>query len=103
MNKYCVVKYFGHFRQEWEVEADSEESAWDMAEKNGQLTRQIVYILPFDKSEKGYVINLNNKDGNNRISDKQYCEWLKEAADMGMILRPYEYEKCYGIPFNDVW
>ena len=102
MAKYLVVKYFGHFAQRYYVEAISEEDAWNLAEKYGTLNGQDVYDQPFNES--GYVVNLDKKrEEHAGISDDLYYEWLREAADMGMKLRPAEYVKCYGLPFHDVW
>ena len=44
-------------RQCWDVEADSEEDAWNFAERNGRLQYQSVYREPTDEDSKGYVVN----------------------------------------------
>ena len=37
------------------------------------------------------------------ITTEQYYEWMREAIDKGMIVRPDEYEKALGLPFHNVW
>lgn len=101
---YAVTKYFGHFRQDWRVSASSEMDAWNNAERKGVLQYQQVYKEAFDRDNKGYVMTYKQKiEESKPIDNDQYYKWLKEAADMGMILTPHEYEKCYGLPFHDVW
>jgi hypothetical protein len=48
MPKYAVVKYFGHFRQDWSVDANTKEEAWNIAESNGYLDYQTAYHEVFD-------------------------------------------------------
>jgi len=91
MARYAVVKYFGHFRQSWEVIADSEKEAWDNAERDGERQYMSVYGQEL-KKEDGYIINLDEKEKNQRpISTEQYYQWMKEAVDMGMVI--YDFEK----------
>ena len=102
--RYSVTKYFGHFRQCWDVEAKSDEDAWNRAERDGSLQYQSVYREPTDLESKGYVVNLDEKIKEDPpISTEQYYEWMREAIDKGMIVRPYEYEKALGLPFHNVW
>ena len=104
MARYSVIKYFGHFRQHWELEAESEEDAWTRAEKDGRITLQQVYGEPIDLESKGYVVNLDEKlEEKPPISTEQYYKWMREAIEKGMICRPDEYEKAFGLPFHDVW
>lgn len=104
MARYSVTKYFGHFRQCWELEAESEEDAWTRAEKDGYRIFQQVYGEPVDLESKGYVVNLDEKrEANHPISTEQYYEWMREAIEKGMICRPGEYERALGLPFHDVW
>lgn len=103
MARYSVTKYFGHFRQCWSVNADSEEDAWARAEKDGSLQYQSVYREPIDLESKGYVVNLDEKVKKEpTISTEQYYEWMTEAIEKGMVVRPDEYEKALGLPFNNV-
>lgn len=103
MAQYSVTKYFGHFSQIWHIVADSEEEAWNLAERNGTLQYQNVYRKPFKPDEKGDVVDLDkNEETDPSISAEQFYKWMKESADMGMILTPEEYEKCYGLPFHDM-
>lgn len=82
-----MTKNFGHFSQIWQVEADSEEEAWEKAEMLGTLLYQTVYIEPFRKEDKGFVVDLDRKKKETPlISEEQYDEWLREAVRMGMIL-----------------
>ena len=102
--RYSVTKYFGHFRQCWDVEAKSDEDAWNRAEIDGSLQYQSVYREPTDLESKGYVVNLDEKRKEDPpISTEQYYEWMIEAIDKGMIVRPDEYEKALGLPFHNVW
>lgn len=102
--RYSVTKYFGHFRQCWDVEAKSDEDAWNRAERDGSLQYQSVYREPTDLESKGYVVNLDEKRKEDHpISTEQYYEWMREAIDKGMIVRPDEYEKALGLPFHNVW
>ena len=101
---YSVTKYFGHFRQCWDVEAKSDEDAWNRAERDGSLQYQSVYREPTDLKSKGYVVNLDEKRKEDPpISTEQYYEWMREAIDKGMIVRHDEYEKALGLPFHNVW
>lgn len=59
--KYSVTKYFGHFTQIYHVEANSDEDAWNRAERDGNLQYQSVYREPTDLESKGYVVNLDKK------------------------------------------
>lgn len=102
--RYSVNKYFGHFWQCWNVEAESEEDAWVRAERDGKLQYQSVYREPKDLESKGYVVNLDEKAKEDPpISTEQYYEWMREAIDKGMIVRPDEHEKALGLPFHNVW
>lgn len=102
--RYSVNKYFGHFWQCWNVEAESEEDAWIRAERDGKLQYQSVYRELKDLESKGYVVNLDEKAKEDTpISTEQYYEWMREAIDKGMIVRPDEYKKALGLPFHNVW
>lgn len=102
--RYSVTKYFGHFRQCWNVEADSDEDAWDKAERDGSLQYQSVYKEATDLESNGYIVNLDEKTKEDPpISTEQYYEWMREAIEKGMIVSPDEYEKALGLPFQDVW
>ena len=37
------------------------------------------------------------------IDTKIYNQWKREAEQMGMVIKPGEYEKIYGLPFENVW
>ena len=103
IQKYCVHKYFGHFWQCWDIEAESKEDAWKRAEKNGKLDYQAVYRELKDTESKGYVVILEEKSKVEKpITEAQYNNWLREAISLGMIVQPEEYEKVYGLPFHDV-
>lgn len=102
--KYSVNKFFGHFWQCFNIEAVSEADAWNRAERDGSLQYQSVYREPIDLESKGYVVNLDEKIKEDPpISTEQYYEWMREAIDKGMIVRPDEYEKALGLPFHNVW
>lgn len=104
MAKFAVNKNFGRFRQCWTVEADNEEDAWILAERNGHLDYQLIYNEPVDKESKGWVVNLDEKQKEKPpISEKEYWQCMKEAVEKGMKVRSWEYEKIYGLPFNNVW
>lgn len=95
MASYAVTKYFGHFAQGWFVKADSEEEAWNTAETNGYRQYQGAYREPMDIESKGYVVNLDEKRKTEEpIPVETYHEWLLEAVDLGMIVRPEELEKA---------
>lgn len=101
---YLVHKFFGHFWQCWNVEANSEKEAWNNAERDGNLQYQSVYKEPKDLESKGYVVNLTKKKKeDSAISTEQYNGWMREAIGKGMIVRPDEYERALGLPFRDVW
>ena len=96
MARYSVNKYFGHFWQCWNLEADSEEDAWDRAERDGRLQYQSVYREPKDIESKGYVVNLDEKAKTDPpIPMDQYYEWMREAIGKGMVVRPDEYKKAF--------
>lgn len=102
--EYLVTKYFGHFTQIYHVEANSDEDAWNRAERYGGLQYQSVCRKPMDLESKGYVVNLDEKAKEDPpIPTEQYYEWMREAIDKGMIVRPDEYEKALGLPFHNVW
>lgn len=102
--KYAVHKYYGNFWQCWNIEASSEEDAWNRAEKDGTLNFQNVYSEPQDLESKGYVVDLEEVQKENPpIPKEQYWKWMKEAIEKGMKVNPWEYEKVYGLPFHDVW
>ena len=102
--RYSVTKHFGHFHQCWVLNADSDEDAWIRAERDGSLQYQSVYREPTDLESKGYVVNLDEKAKEDPpIATEQYYEWMREAIDKGMIVRPDEYEKALGLPFYNVW
>ena len=101
MSRYAVVKFFGHLRQDWEVEADSKTEAWETAEDNGRLCFQSFYRVPF--TSIGYVVNMDEKaQYDPPLTEEEATKWLREAADLGARLTPQEYERCYGLPFHDV-
>lgn len=103
MARYAVIKFFGHFRQTWNLNAESEEDAWNRAEKDGHLECQAVYRDALDLDSKGYVVNLDDKQvACSPISIQQYNNWLREAIEKGMVCKPEEYEQVYGLPFQDV-
>ena len=102
--RYSVNKYFGHFWQCFNIEAESEEDAWLRAERDGKLQYQSVYRKPKDTESKGYVVNLDEKVKEDPpISEEQYYEWMREAINKGMCVTPSEYEKALGLPFHNVW
>ena len=102
--RYSVNKMFGHFRQCWILDADSDKDAWNRAERDGKLQYQSVYREPADLESKGYVVNLDEKAKKDPpISTEQYYEWMREAIDKGMVVSPDEYEKALGLPFHNVW
>ena len=104
MSRYGVIKYFGHFRQAWEVMADSSNTAWTSAERIGKLVYQTVHQKRMDDESFGYVINLDNKElGYHSISEETYRKWLAEAIDRGMVATEEEYKMATGLPFCDVW
>ena len=85
MKKYSVNKYFGHFWQNYTIEAESKEDAWNRAEKDGNLFFQNVYREPMDLESKGYVVDLEeNKKKSLPITDEEYWTWMKEAVEKGM-------------------
>ena len=103
MKEYSVNKYFGHFWQNYIIEAESKEDAWNRAEKDGKLFFQNVYREQMDLESKGNVVDLEeNKKKNIPITEEEYWEWMKEAVEKGMQVKPWEYEKIYGLPFYDV-
>lgn len=101
MAKYSVSKYFGHFLQIWNIEAESEEDAWLRAEKDGERILFQCYADPMDLESKGHVVNLDEKKERQLISTEQYNEWLREAITKGMICRPEEYERAFGTSSHD--
>lgn len=104
MTHYSVSKYFGHFWQCWDVYAENETDAWDNAERTGKLKYQNVYEEPFDIHNKGYVKNMDAEEKEHPPIDiGTYNQWMREAEQMGMVIRPEEYENIYGIPFINVW
>lgn len=104
MQRYAVNKYFGHFWQRWVVMALSEDDAWNRAERDGTLQYQSVYRELKDVESGGYVVNLDEKkESAQPISEEQYYEWLKDAIEKGMVVRPDEYESALGLPFHNIW
>lgn len=104
MAKYSVTKNYGHFRQIYHVEAVSDDDAWMRAERDGERVYQFVYNEPTDIESEGYVINLDEKaEEEPPITLEQYYEWMREAIEKGMKVKPYEYEAATGLPFHDVW
>ncbi|MGI6069087.1 MAG: hypothetical protein ACOYBE_01535 [Blautia sp.] len=84
--------------------SDSKEDAWKNAEVRGRLQYQSVYHESRDKESKGYVVNLDERRQEEPpVSEEEYYGWMKEAIEKGMIVRPEEYEKAFGLPFHDVW
>jgi len=103
MTNYSVNKYFGHFWQCWHLTAESDEDAWNRAEKDGKLKYQQAYKELKDKESKGYVVNLDKqKEDNPPISSEQYYEWMREAEKIGMVITPKEYEQIYRLPFHAI-
>lgn len=100
MANYSVNKYFGHFHQIWCVQANSEDEAWKMAEKNGKLQYQSVFREPTDISSKGYIVNLDEKKEELPIQEEQYYTWMREAISKGMSVTAIEYKKAFGISFQ---
>lgn len=104
MTHYSVNKYFGHFWQCWDVYAENETDAWINAEKTGHLQYQNVYSESFDEHNKGYVKDMDKaKIEHPPIDTETYNQWMREAEQMGMVIKPEEYEKIYGLPFENVW
>lgn len=102
MAKYSVVKFFGHFRQDWEVYADSDEAAMEAAESNGVLRYQTMYLNPFT-DQKNFVINQDEKDKTDPpITADLEKQWLREAVELGMVVTPRENEYIYGLPFSTI-
>lgn len=103
MHNYSVNKYFGHFWQSWRVLAESEDDAWDRAEKDGHLEYQSVYNQPRDTESKGYVVDLDKKiEQEPPIDTDTYKRWLGEAIKKGMIVDPKEFEMVFGLPFHNI-
>lgn len=103
MAKYAVTKYFGHFAQGWQLEAESEKDAWERAERDGKKIFQLVYREVKDKHSFGCVVNVDEEKAKEEpISDEQYKEWLLEAIEKGMVVTPLEYEAATGLPFYDI-
>lgn len=100
--RYCVVKYFGHFRVTYHVDAENDKDAWENAERNGSLQYRSAYWEPVDVESKGYVKCLDD-DYPNVIPREKYDEWMKEAIEKGMVVEPEEYERLFGLPFNTVF
>lgn len=104
MREYSVNKYYGHFWQNYTIMAESEEDAWERAEKDGKLFFQNVYREPKDLDSKGFVVDVEeNRKKDPPITEEEYWAWMKEAVEKGMQVRPWEYEKIYGLPFHNVW
>lgn len=104
MTHYSVNKYFGHFWQCWDVYAENEIDAWNDAERIGRLQYQNIYGEPFDIHNKGYVKDMDATEKEHPpIDTETYNKWMREAEKMGMVIRPEEYEKIYGLPFKNVW
>ena len=104
MARYSVDKYFGHFWQSWDVNANSKEEAWEIAERKGTRVFMSVYAHPIDLNSKGYVKNMDEyEEANPRMTEEQYYAYMREAIEKGMICKPEEYEKATGLPFVDVW
>jgi hypothetical protein len=96
MKRYGVCKQYGHFVQNWYIEAESKLDAWNRAEINGELLYQTVYkdISPLSN----YVTDIDIRSNNdNTISHENYDLWLEEAFKLGM-----KEDKYCGLPFNDV-
>ena len=104
MTHYSVNKYFRHFWQCWDVYAENETDAWNNAEKTGRLQYQNVYSEPFDEHNEGYVKDMDKaKIEHPPIDIETYNQWMREAEQMGMVIKPEEYEKIHGLPFENVW
>jgi hypothetical protein len=84
MKRFGVSKQFGHFVQNWYIEAENKLDAWNRAETDGELRYQSVYkdISPLSN----YVTNLDDKNdnGEDTFTQEQYNEWLEEAKQLGM-------------------
>ena len=97
MANYSVTKNFGHFKQIWNVKANTEEEAWNLAEQ-GILQYQTMYRNPTDLESPGYVVNLDKKkEDDEPIPMDTYRKWLREAAAKGMKLTPYYYAIAYDL------
>jgi len=90
MKKYHVIKYFGYFDQTWEISAESEEEAWNNAEK-GRLLYQGCRNEKYDS--KGYVIDLSKSSAKTTISTDEYYSRMAEAVELGMHLDDIYQEK----------
>lgn len=95
MASYSVTKNYGHFRQVWHLEAESDEDAWNRAEIDGVLKLQPVYRERVDSESRGYVVNLDKKEPN-IVTAEEHREWMREAITLGMRVTPYEFEKAFG-------
>lgn len=102
MPNYSVIKYYGHFKQDWSIKANNEKEALENCEKKGYMSLQTVYREPFPPNSQPIIINLDEKKNDNKIQSEVYYQWLREAAEMGMHISPYEYEKIYGLPFHTI-
>ena len=97
MANYSVIKNFGHFTQAWNIEANSEDDAWNNAE-NGILAYQTMYRDLTDLKSPGYVVNLDEKQKEDTpIPMEIYRKWLREASAKGMVLTPYYYAIAYDL------
>lgn len=97
MAKYSVIKNFGHFKQTWQIEAESDEEAWNKAE-TGTLQYQSMYNEPTDLENPGYVVNIDKKlEEDKPIPMETYRKWLREAAEKGMHLTPYYWGIAYDV------
>ena len=98
MANYIVTKNFGHFSQTWNVQAESDEEAWEKAEINGKLSYQSISRELLDLESPGYVVNLDKKkEKEPPIPMDTYRKWLREAAAKGMKLTPYYYAIAYDL------
>ena len=87
MKKYSVNKYFGHFWQNYTIEAESKEDAWNRAEKDGNLFFQNVYREPMDLESKGYVVDLEENKKN--IPDGSYYDKYYDKEILAEDYQPY--------------
>ena len=98
MANYSVIKNFGHFSQIWNVQAESDEEAWEKAEINGKLSYQSMSRKLLDLESPGYVKNMDEKkEDDEPIPMDTYRKWLREAAAKGMKLTPYYYAIAYDL------
>lgn len=100
MQKYIVNKLYKYFWQCWVVAADSQDDAWNNAERFGTLIQQGTYENMEDDKCSGFV---SEPDKYRAMTTTHYDELLRKDIDKGMVATTKEYERVYGLPFHDVW